>query len=112
MTDDQIADYNERFLDRKGPTDVLAFPLEQLEPGTPVPDSAEAPVSLGDVIIAPHYVVEQASEHDTTPEDEMRLMVAHGLLHLLGYDHVTDAEAEQMEGRERELLAKIGVERR
>ena len=70
------------------------------------------PFSIGDVIISPAYVHAQAEDRGTTAENEMQLMVAHGILHLLGYDHVTDSEAEHMEGRERELLARVGVERR
>lgn len=112
VTDDQMAEYNERFMIRKGPTDVLAFPIEELSPGVIPPQQAGVPFVLGDVIISPAYVHAQAEERETTPEDELRLMVSHGLLHLLGYDHVTDAQAEQMESRERVLLAKVGVERR
>ena len=112
VNDDQMADYNERFMDREGPTDVLAFPLEQLEPGVPPESKGGVPISLGDVIISPKYVHDQAAERATTPDDELQLMVAHGLLHLLGYHHATDTEAEHMETRERTLLAKVGVERR
>ena len=112
VSNDQMAEYNERFMDKQGPTDVLAFPLEDLVPGQPPIATGGVPVSLGDVIISPSYVHEQAMERETTPADEMHLMVAHGLLHLLGYDHITDAEASQMESRERTLLATVGVERR
>ncbi len=112
VDDDQMADYNQRFMHRQGPTDVLAFPLEDLEPGRLPERSAGAPLSLGDVIISPQYVTAQAADRQTTAEDELQLMVTHGLLHLLGYDHQDDDEAERMESRERELLAKVGVERR
>jgi probable rRNA maturation factor len=109
----EIASYNGRFLDRDGPTDVLAFPVEELLPGV-VPDTNAQgpPLMLGDVVIAPSYVRRQADEHGVTFEDEMALMVTHGILHLLGYDHVEDADAERMEARERQLLAKVGRERR
>ena len=112
VTNDQIADYNRRFMDSEGPTDVLAFPLERLQPGVVPSHERGAPLGLGDVIISPSYVHAQANDRHTTPEMELQLMVAHGLLHLLGYDHGTQAEAECMESRERELLAKVGVERR
>ncbi len=112
VSDEAMADYNQRFMDREGPTDVLAFPLEDLEPGTPPVSVDGVPVSLGDVIISPGYVHRQAERRHTPPEDEMALMVAHGLLHLLGYDHDTDIQAEQMEARERTLLATVGVDRR
>lgn len=112
VTDEQMAEYNARFMVREGPTDVLAFPLEHLEPGVVPEPRRDVPIVLGDVIISPAYVHAQAEDRETTPEDEMALMLTHGILHLLGYDHTTDEEAEVMEGRERELLAQVGVARR
>jgi probable rRNA maturation factor len=112
VSDDEMASYNERFLDRSGPTDVLAFPVEELLPGV-VPDRDQngPPLVIGDVIVAPAYVGRQAAENGSGFADEMALMVAHGLLHLLGYDHVEDDDAELMERREAQLLAMVGVER-
>jgi probable rRNA maturation factor len=112
VSDDEMASYNERFLDRLGPTDVLAFPVEELLPGV-VPDRDQngPPLVIGDVIVAPAYVGRQAAENGSGFADEMALMVAHGLLHLLGYDHVEDDDAELMERREAQLLAMVGVER-
>lgn len=113
VSESEMASYNQRFLDRDGPTDVLAFPLEELIPGVvPESDPQGPPLMLGDVVVAPSYVRRQAVEHETTFDDEMALMVTHGILHLLGYDHVDDADAERMESRERELLAKMGRVRR
>jgi probable rRNA maturation factor len=101
VSEDEMAAYNERFLERSGPTDVLAFPVEELMPGVvPDQDSNGPPLIIGDVIVAPGYVGRQA------------LMVAHGILHLLGYDHIDDADAEMMERREVELLGLVGVTRR
>jgi probable rRNA maturation factor len=112
VSDDEMASYNERFLDRAGPTDVLAFPVEELLPGVvPDHDPNGPPLAIGDVIIAPAYVGRQAVEHENGFSDEMALMVAHGILHLLGYDHVDDDDAELMERREAELLGMVGVER-
>lgn len=109
----EMASYNERFLDRQGATDVLAFPVEELIPGV-IPDRLPygPPLMLGDVVISPSYVRRQALELGVTFEDEMALLVTHGILHLLGYDHVDEDEAERMEERERQLLAKVGRERR
>ena len=109
VSDSEMASYNERFLDRGGPTDVLAFPVEDLIPGL-VPDREPhgPPLMLGDVVVAPAYVRRHADELGVSFEDEMALMVTHGILHLLGYDHVDDVDAERMEARERELLAKVG----
>lgn len=113
VSEEEIAQYNDRFLDRDGPTDVLAFPVETLLPGVvPDLDPHGPPLIVGDVIIAPGYVGRQAASFGVTPGEEMALMVTHGILHLLGYDHETDLEAEHMEQRERDLLAKVGVKRR
>jgi len=112
-----IAALNEQFLDRSGPTDVLAFPIED-EPapsgrspdfgGTgPGSDVADDPlVLLGDVVICPAVAARNATEHGVSYQDEMALLVVHGLLHLLGMDHTLDAEAERMERLERTLLAR------
>lgn len=113
VSDDEIASYNSRFLDREGPTDVLAFPVEELIPGV-VPDvqAGGPPLVLGDVVIAPSYVRRQAESLGVEFEDEIALMVTHGILHLLGYDHDEDEDAERMEGRERALLESVGRKRR
>lgn len=113
VSESEMASYNEKFLDRKGPTDVLAFPVEELLPGVvPDDDPHGPPLMLGDVIIAPSYVRRQAADHGVSFDDEMALMVTHGILHLLGYDHVDDGDAERMEARERELMTKVGKRRR
>lgn len=109
----EMTAYNAKFLKREGPTDVLAFPVEELIPGVvPDLDPQGPPLMLGDVVIAPAYVRRQAVKHGVTFDDEMALMVTHGILHLLGYDHIDDDDAERMEAREAELLAKMGKKRR
>jgi len=113
VSDDEMGSYNQRFLTRSGPTDVLAFPVEDLKPGVaPERDVNDPPLLLGDIIVAPEYIFRQAEEYGVTFDDEISLMVVHGLLHLLGYDHQTDDEAEMMETRERQILAKVGKVRR
>jgi len=113
-----IAELNEQFLGRSGPTDVLAFPLEDDPvPGGRSPDlggtgpgsepSDEPLVLLGDVVICPAVAARNAVEHGAAEPDEMALLVVHGLLHLLGMDHEEEAEAERMEGLERELLGRF-----
>ncbi|HVC14990.1 MAG TPA: rRNA maturation RNase YbeY [Acidimicrobiales bacterium] len=112
-----IAALNEQFLGRSGPTDVLAFPIEdEPMPGGRSPDSGgsgpgadaeEEPLTLlGDVVICPAVAVRNAADHGVPVDDELALLVVHGLLHLLGMDHGTDREAEEMERLERELLAR------
>lgn len=113
INEEEMAGYNQRFLSRTGPTDVLAFPVEELLPGVvPEHDPLGPPLMIGDVVISPGYVENQATEYGVAFEDEMALMVTHGILHLLGYDHEADTDAERMEQRERDLLAKVGRVRR
>lgn len=106
---DQIADYNERFMDRKGPTDVLAFPIEDLTAGH-IPHLApdEPPLSLGDVFLCPSEIHARAQGEGMDSQDLLYLLLAHGILHLLGYDHADDVQALVMERREDELLEMIG----
>lgn len=113
VSESEMASYNERFLDRSGPTDVLAFPVEEMRPGAvPDTDPQGPPLMLGDVIVAPTYVRRQAADFGVGFDDEMALMVTHGILHLLGYDHIEDDDAGRMEDRERQLLAMVGRTRR
>jgi len=115
-----IAALHERFLGEEGPTDVLAFPIdEEASPsgrspdqGGPGPggawtDEEDVPLLLGDVVVCPSVAARNAAEHGAVFEDEVALLVVHGLLHLLGMDHDDDGEAEAMERRERELLARF-----
>lgn len=113
-----IADLNNRFLGRDGPTDVLAFPIDE-EPmeGGRSPDSGgtgpgfnpspdEAPTLLGDVVICPSVAYRNAPEHAGTYDDELALLLVHGILHLLGLDHDDPEEADVMEAKERDLLGR------
>lgn len=117
VDEQSMAALNEQFLGRPGPTDVLAFPIEDEPlPGGRSPDSGgsgpgadaeEEPLTLlGDVVICPVVAARNAVDHEVSVEDELALLVVHGILHLLGMDHETDREAETMERLERELLAR------
>lgn len=94
-----MADLNERFMGHEGPTDVLAFPMDDEEPITD-----EMPRLLGDVVICPLVASHNAPEHAGTYDDEVALLLVHGLLHLLGMDHGDDDQRVAMQARERELL--------
>ncbi len=114
-----IASLNGRFLDKEGPTDVLAFPIEDEadrsgrspDEGGTGPGSIEADTGrlllLGDVVICPAVAARNAVDHDVGYEDEIALLVVHGILHLLGMDHLVDEEAERMEQREQQLLSRF-----
>ena len=105
VTDEAIAELNKRYRGKEGPTDVLSFecdgPDEDLSAMFGV---EEAVLTLGDVVIAPDVAIRQTAEFGTTFEEEISLLLVHGLLHLCGYDHVEDDEAERMESLEAEIL--------
>ena len=107
----RMTELNSEYMGKEGPTDVLSFPVEDFSAGIPEGDEDAPPLLLGDIIICPAVVSGNAEAAGVRFEDEMALMVVHGLLHLLGHDHVTDGEAEAMEQREREILALVGRER-
>jgi probable rRNA maturation factor len=91
-------------MDEPGPTDVLAFPMDELRPGRRE-DPDTDPGLLGDVVLCPEVAAQQAREAGHSVADELHLLCTHGILHLLGYDHA-DAETEQeMFGEQRRLLA-------
>ncbi|MCI8469886.1 MAG: rRNA maturation RNase YbeY [Eggerthellaceae bacterium] len=103
VDDEVIAELNEKYRGKVGPTDVLSFECDSCADDMPAPAEGEV-FELGDVIIAPDVAERQTAEFATTFEEEVSLLLVHGLLHLCGYDHVVDEEAEVMEAREAELL--------
>lgn len=96
----EMAELNERYRGKEGPTDVLSFGCDDPCAVT-APDE---PVTLGDVVIAPEIAEDQAAEYGHTIEEELNLLLVHGVLHLLGYDHEDDEDAVVMQERERALL--------
>lgn len=109
VSPEQIAVYNRQFMDREGPTDVLAFPLQELEPGrVPPPVANEPPLPLGDVFLCPAEIKRHAQAEKVDFEEYLFLLAVHGILHLLGYDHDDRRSARRMEKREEELLKMIG----
>ena len=95
---------NTTYRGKDAPTNVLSFPF-QSPPGA----AADAGTYLGDVVLAAETVRQEAGERGIEPTHHVQHLVVHGLLHLLGYDHDTDAAAEEMEGLESEILATIGL---
>lgn len=115
-----IAELNHRFLGEEGPTDVLSFPLEEeaFEAGhtpgraTTGPDRdpfvpGDGPLLLGDVVICPAVAARNAPTHAGSYEDELALLLVHGILHVLGMDHAEPVEAQAMRDRERMLLEQF-----
>lgn len=98
-----IAALNAEHMGKDGPTDVLAFPID--EPGEAPPGP---PAILGDVVLCPAVAHEQAPRFDRTGPDEARMLVVHGILHLLGMDHADPAGEAEMFGLTDRLLASYG----
>ena len=119
VDEEAITDLNGRFLGGDGPTDVLAFPIDDEHlPSGRHPDTGgrgpgstteptDVPIVLGDVVVCPTVAARQAPDHAGTVDDELALLVVHGVLHLLNYDHAEEQEAASMQRRERELLDRF-----
>jgi probable rRNA maturation factor len=98
-----IAQLNEQWMEKEGPTDVLAFPMDELRPGL-VNEEPEEGV-LGDLVLCPDIAAKQAATAGHSSEAEIELLTVHGILHLLGYDHAEPEEHREMFGLQDELLA-------
>lgn len=125
VTEAAISELNESFMGSSGPTDVLAFPIDgpngvgvEIEviagppaggrgPDRPPIDIGDLPLLLGDVVVCPAVAARQASTHAGTVDDELALLIVHGVLHVLGHDHADDEEAVAMRRRELELLEQL-----
>lgn len=97
---DEMADLNSSFRGKEGPTDVLSFGCDD-----PCPVEGDEPITLGDVVIAPEIARAQAEELGHTIEAELNLLLVHGILHMLGYEHDTEEGAAVMRAREEALLS-------
>ncbi|HSL57631.1 MAG TPA: rRNA maturation RNase YbeY [Acidimicrobiales bacterium] len=120
-----MADLNRRFMGADGPTDVLAFPIDEHDvtsgrdpdhgtagPGRPPAEPDDLPALLGDVVICPAVAARNAPDHAGTYDDELALLVVHGVLHVLGHDHAEPDERDRMQDRERHILATFADEGR
>ena len=106
LTDDAaMRALNDQFRGKDNPTNVLSFPAGDPPPGLP----AEAPVPVGDIALGLEMCVREAAEKQITLEDHTAHLVIHGLLHLLGYDHISSEDAARMEGLEIALLAQMNI---
>jgi len=108
VDDDYIRDLNRRFRGQDRPTDVLAFPMREEVPAGDDEDAAGM-FLLGDVVISLPTALRQAAEYGHSLEREVARLTAHGTLHLLDYDHDTDADALRMQEREDAVLRLVGV---
>ncbi len=119
VEEDDIAALNEQFLGNAAPTDVLAFPIDAVDvdvmssptsgrsgPDRPPPDPSDQPLLLGDVVLCPVVAERQAGEHAGTLDDELALLVVHGILHVLGHDHA-EPEETALHARPRDGVARV-----
>lgn len=119
VTQDEIAVLNEEYMGAVGPTDVLAFPIDAADvetaagpgnatrgPSRAEPDTTDLPLLLGDVVVCPSVAVAQAPSHAGNVDDELALLVVHGILHVLGHDHAEPEQTERMRSEELRLLSK------
>ncbi|SED98440.1 rRNA maturation RNase YbeY [Ruania alba] len=97
-----MSELHVRWMDEDGPTDVLSFPMDELRPGVEGEPSAEG--MLGSIVVCPDVAQEQARTAGHSAEEEMLLLATHGILHLLGFDHVEPEEEKEMFGLQRQLL--------
>ena len=102
---DQMTALNTEHRGIAQPTDVLAFGADD---GS-APRGTDEPRLVGDVVICPQVAASNAAAQGNPVNDELALMVVHGTLHLLGYDHIDDVDADKMEGRQQELLAQASA---
>lgn len=114
--DVRIAALNADFRGKPAPTNVLSWPSEERaadvaggEPVRPEPGAADDPESLGDIAIAWETCVREAAEQEKPMADHVTHLIVHAVLHLLGHDHVDEADAAVMEGLEVRILASLGV---
>ena len=119
VDDAEMRELNRTWRGIDAPTDVLSFGCD-LDGGADAEDDAvwdapadedDAVIELGDIVLAPAVIAAQAPDFGSTPAEECRLMLVHGLLHLLGYDHMNEDDAAEMERRELAVLRALAAAR-
>jgi probable rRNA maturation factor len=110
---DYMAELNHRWMDGEGPTDVLAFPMDEssVDHG-PGEGATGEPALLGDIVLCPEMAAKQAAEAGHATPDELALLTVHGTLHLLGYDHAEPDEEREMFSLQARLLDSWRATRR
>lgn len=102
-----MAELHEKWMDEPGPTDVLSFPMDELRPGGGARGDGDGPTDpalLGDVVLCPMVAERQAEQAGHSTREELDLLLTHGILHLLGYDHAEPEEHKEMFGLQAKLL--------
>lgn len=112
MSDEEIQEVNREYRGIDAPTDVISFALEEEAEGELlIISTEEMPLMLGDIIISLDTAKRQSEEYNHSFEREMGFLALHGLLHLLGYDHMNEVDEQKMFGRQKAILDAFGLER-
>lgn len=109
VDEETMADHHKRFMDLPGPTDVMSFPMDELR----APEEGEEPPLglLGDIVLCPAVTERQAAENGRQPDQEAEYLLIHGLLHLLGHDHMEPEEKAIMFGLNDKIIAAWEMEK-
>ncbi len=111
VTNEAIHEINREYRDKDQPTDVISFALEEMGEGEVEIIGEGIPRVLGDIIISTDRTREQAEEYGHSFERELGFLAVHGFLHLLGYDHMNEADEKEMFGKQDEILGSFGLSR-
>lgn len=104
--EERMSQLHLEWMDLAGPTDVLSFPMDEVRPGSWSGDVDDEAPMLGDLVLCPTVAATQAQSAGHSTEEELQLLTAHGILHLLGYDHAEPAEEQEMFALQSGLLGR------
>ena len=107
--DAEVQTLNRQYRPQDKPTNVLSFPMVQPDLIDALANTDDGEVLLGDIVLADGVCKREAIERGVSTQDHAMHLIVHGVLHLLGYDHMTDSEAEAMEAIERDVMASLGL---
>ncbi len=102
-----MQNYNKQYRDKDKVTDILSFPYHEINAGDRIVAQNEDDKNLGDIIICPQYVMDDLERWQMNFDNRMNVLLVHGICHLLGYDHIEDADYEVMKKQEALLLDKL-----
>ena len=102
VDEDEMSSLHMQWMDEPGPTDVLSFPMDEVKPHS----AASGPALIGDIVLCPSVATEQAKVAGHSAQAELELLTAHGILHLLGFDHAHPDEEREMFALQESLLTK------
>ncbi|PKR79025.1 rRNA maturation RNase YbeY [Halalkalibacillus sediminis] len=111
VTDEEIQEINKKYRDKDKPTDVISFAMQEIGEEELEITGEDLPVHLGDIIVSLDRCVAQSEEYNHSFERELGFLAVHGLLHLLGYDHMSDSDEQKMFSRQEEVLSEYGLKR-